>query len=294
MTGTALFAIRSSMRWGRLEPLQRITPFRFAQWPGVSPQFLSNAGSTTVNHSRAAWAKVNGATPAQSLNIPWPAVIAHRGASFYAPESTKPSYLLAHELSADYLEADLQRTRDGHLIARHDVNLQRTTNISEKFPDHKNLPVNDFTLAELKTLDAGSWFNIAHSERARPRYAGAQLLTLQTLIDIAEQGPASMSGLYVETKQPLPFPDVEKDLETKLRQRLWLAAEGSVAAGHRLILETFEKHSLSLLNRYIPHVPKLLLLWLGDGFMAVLSDTPYDPKSGQTRAAHFSQQQPLM
>jgi len=49
----------------------------------------------------------------EAAGIPWPAVIAHRGASHDAPEETAPAYLAARELGADYLEADLQRTRDG-------------------------------------------------------------------------------------------------------------------------------------------------------------------------------------
>lgn len=60
---------------------------------------------------------------AKAAHIPWPAVIAHRGASFDAPESTRPAYLLARELGADYLEMDLQRTRDGQSIALHDTHL---------------------------------------------------------------------------------------------------------------------------------------------------------------------------
>ena len=81
--------------------------------------------------------------------------IAHRGASGYAPEHTFNSYDKSHrELGASYIEIDLQRTKDGHLVAMHDETVDRTTNGHGR--------VEDYTLDELKKLDAGSWFNKQH------------------------------------------------------------------------------------------------------------------------------------
>jgi glycerophosphoryl diester phosphodiesterase len=71
---------------------------------------------------------------AERLGVPRPAIIAHRGASYFAPEETGPAYLLAREMGVDYLELDLQRTKDGVLIALHDDDLRRTTNVAEVFP----------------------------------------------------------------------------------------------------------------------------------------------------------------
>ena len=59
----------------------------------------------------------------EEAGVPHPAVIAHRGASYYAPEETEPAYLLARDLGATYLELDLQRTKEGVLIAFHDDTL---------------------------------------------------------------------------------------------------------------------------------------------------------------------------
>lgn len=229
---------------------------------------------------------------AKAAGIPWPAVIAHRGASFDAPESTRASYQLARDLGADYLEMDLQRTRDGQLIALHDTNLGRTTDIAVKFPGQKDQPVNQFTLAQLKTLDAGSWFNQAYPERGRPGYAGLKILTLDEIIDLADQDPAHRPGLYIETKAPLLFPGIEKDLTAKLIQRGWLTASGQVAPGHRVVLQTFEKNSLTLLNQFMPKVPKVLLLWVGEGSILPRSADAYDPASGETKAAYYARQQP--
>ncbi|WP_323162450.1 glycerophosphodiester phosphodiesterase family protein, partial [Pseudomonas glycinae] len=79
--------------------------------------------------------------------------------------------------------------------------LERTTDVAKRFPDRAKAPVSQFTLAELKSLDAGSWFNQAHPDRARPTFAGLKILTLDEVIDIAEGG-RNKPGLYIETKQP--------------------------------------------------------------------------------------------
>ncbi|MDQ3201805.1 MAG: glycerophosphodiester phosphodiesterase, partial [Pseudomonadota bacterium] len=203
--------------------------------------------------------------------IPHPAVIAHRGASFDAPESTAPAYKLARDLGADYLELDLQRSKDGVLFALHDDNLQRTTDVASKFPERKDSPANAFTMAELKTLDAGSWFNTAYPDRARPSYVGLKVLTLDEIIDIAQGNPLHKPGLYIETKEAKQFPGLERDLKEKLHDRGWLSPTGSKLAKSALgvgqgkgkvVLQTFEKSSLELLQKEMPQVPKILLLWV--------------------------------
>src|SRR5687768_6539036 len=106
------------------------------------------------------------------------AVVAHRGASAYAPEHTLEAYRLAIEQGADFVEQDLAVTSDGVLVCIHDLTLDRTTNVEEVFPARSSEDtsgtvhgrrwlVGDFTLAEIKQLDAGSWFS--------PRFAGARI-----------------------------------------------------------------------------------------------------------------------
>lgn len=186
----------------------------------------------------------------ERADIPRPAVIAHRGASYDAPESTRAAYLLARELGADYLEMDLQRTRDGVLVVLHDDTLERTTDVARKFPERKDKPVSDFTLAELKTLNAGRWFNVAHPDRARPAFDQLHLLTLDQVIDIAEGNPAHRPGLYIETKAPKQFPGIERDLKHVLKARGWLQGP------HKVMLQAFDSDSLALLNKAMPSVPK--------------------------------------
>src|SRR4029453_2445566 len=111
-----------------------------------------------------AWAVV-GVIAAQDRRT---SVIAHRGASAYAPEHTRAAYELAVRQKADFVEQDLAVTRDGALICLHDESLERTTDVEEVFPDRartdpgtgaKRWMAGDFTLAEIKRLDAGSWFD---------------------------------------------------------------------------------------------------------------------------------------
>jgi glycerophosphoryl diester phosphodiesterase len=83
------------------------------------------------------------------MRSPW--IIAHRGASGYAPENTLASFERAIQLGAAFIETDLHLTRDAHFVAIHDGTLERTTNGSGD--------VRDFTLPELRHLDAGKWFD---------------------------------------------------------------------------------------------------------------------------------------
>jgi glycerophosphoryl diester phosphodiesterase len=190
-------------------------------------------------------------------------VIAHRGMPYHAPEETLPSFILARELGADYLEADLQRTKDGIIIALHDNNLKRTTNIAEIYPDRADDPVSTFSWQEIQALDAGSWFNNAYPERARASYVGLKIISLDQLIDIADEGHRP-SGLYLETKLPLQFPGIENDLKELLIKRNWYQ-EHFADGRPKTILQTFSPTSLELLHKSFPETPLCYLWWAGDG-----------------------------
>ena len=127
--------------------------------------------------------------------------VAHRGASAYAPEHTLAAYRLAIEQGADFVEQDLAVTKDGVLICLHDPSLERTTDVETKFPTRftevaiegktrKAWLANDFTLAEIKTLDAGSWFD--------PKFAGERVPTFDEAVALIR----GKAGLYPELKTP--------------------------------------------------------------------------------------------
>ncbi len=85
-------------------------------------------------------------------------VMAHRGFRGIAPENTLLAAKKGWESGADFWELDVAASSDGELVVMHDDNLARTTDAEELFPGRKPWAVYDFTLAELNSLDAGSWY----------------------------------------------------------------------------------------------------------------------------------------
>ncbi len=146
----------------------------------------------------------SGSTVKQAMStlVPFsdPVIIAHRGASAGAPEHTLPAFRRAIEQHADFVEFDLQMTKDGELVALHDSTLERTTNAKELYPDRSPWAVKNFTLEEIKKLDAGTWFNEAEPPFADPEYQGLQIPTLQEILDLVKEYPSTHVGVYIETK----------------------------------------------------------------------------------------------
>ena len=165
-------------------------------------------------------------------------------------------------MGVDYLELDLQRTKDGVLIAVHDDDLRRTTNIAEVFPGRETDTVDKFTFAELQTLDAGSWFNTRFPDRARPSFKNVRLLRLEDVMDIAEGG-LHKPGLYIETKSARRFPGIEKQLVEILTARGWISESPRTERARvpaKVIFQSFEPDSLALLKELAPQVPAILLI----------------------------------
>ncbi len=190
--------------------------------------------------------------------IPYHVVIAHRGASYLAPEETAPAFMLARDLGADYLELDVQRTKDHVLVALHDDTLERTTNVARVFPSRAKENIENFTLSEVKQLDAGSWFNATYPQRARPAFAGLKILTLEEIIVLAESGERK-PGLCIEMKSPAHHPGYEDELVGLLRRKGWLAASpGSGTA--KVLFQSFSKASLSRLKELVPDIPRIYLI----------------------------------
>ncbi|TVR85843.1 MAG: hypothetical protein EA428_15175, partial [Spirochaetaceae bacterium] len=185
------------------------------------------------------------------LNIPYPAVIAHRGASIVAPESTWPAYEIARDLGSDYLEADLQRTADGHIIVFHDQTLGRTSNVQEVYPDRADAEIGEFTLQELRQLDFGSWFNERFPRYAQEHYTGLEILTLEDLIEVARAGH-HRPGLILETKHPYKYPGIEEDIVAVLQEQGWLEEDHPHAG---TIFFSFSVGSLRAFQQLAPGVP---------------------------------------
>jgi glycerophosphoryl diester phosphodiesterase len=125
-------------------------------------------------------------------------VIAHRGASTFAPENTLAAFEMAVEMGAGFVEIDLHLSRDARLVAIHDDTLQRTTNGGG--------PVGAKTLEELRQLDAGSWFDgrprrDAPAGATRRSFTGERLPTIEEILAFARNRNA---GLFLELKASGP------------------------------------------------------------------------------------------
>ncbi|WP_199484493.1 glycerophosphodiester phosphodiesterase [Peribacillus glennii] len=166
--------------------------------------------------------------------------VSHRGASGYAPEHTIISYNMGEKMHGDYIEVDLQMTKDGKLIAMHDEKLDRTTNGTGL--------VKDYTLEEVKKLDAGSWFNEKYPQYANTEYAGIQVPTLEEVF----QTFGKNKKYYIETKSPEVYPGMEKEL-LRLVNKYDINKE-------TLLVQSFSSASLLKMNELDPSIKLVQLL----------------------------------
>jgi glycerophosphoryl diester phosphodiesterase len=170
-----------------------------------------------------------------------PQVLAHRGASGSAPETTLASYRLALEMKVDFLELDVQMSRDGEIVAIHDPLVDRTTNGKGA--------VGEMTLAQMRALDAGAWFNRTFPERARPEFAGEHIPTLEEIIRLAAP---SRAGLYIETKNPELYPVEFEAKVVDLVRRSGFA--------DRVVIQSFNALSIEKVKKLAPEIPTALLV----------------------------------
>jgi glycerophosphoryl diester phosphodiesterase len=196
--------------------------------------------------------------------------VAHRGASAYAPEHTAAAYRLALEQGAHYVEQDLQITKDGVLVCLHDLTLERTTNVEELFPDRSTTErgertwrVADFTLEEIKRLDAGAWFDA--------KFAGERVPTFQEAIEIVR----GRAGLFPETKAPEVYGRLGFDMERLVLDALKRNGLDTPGADPRtpVIIQSFSPASLQKMRAMGTKLALVLLIsdldamrdsWLSD------------------------------
>jgi len=194
-------------------------------------------------------------------------LVAHRGASAYAPEHTLAAYKLAIEMGADYVEQDLAVTKDGVLICLHDASLERTTNVEQLFPDRavsisiegntrRAWVANDFTLAEIKTLDAGSWFDA--------KFAGEKVPTFDEAIALIR----GKAGIFPELKTPEIYAGRNVQFEEMVAATLDKNGLRGPKADPKtpVILQTFGQTSARKLAAMKIGVPVVLLLGDDEGF----------------------------
>jgi len=228
-----------------------------------------------------------------------PIVIAHRGASGYAPEHTLAAYFIAIEQGADYIEPDLVMTRDGVMVARHENEISGTTDVAARgqFADRRTTKVvdgasvtgwftEDFSLAELKTLRARE--RIPELRPGNTRLDGRlEIPTLEEILALArgveerrrvrarELGLAAPEpiGVYPETKHPSYF--AQRGLAMEERLVATLERYGYRGPDGRAFLQSFETGNLKVL-RGLTRLPLVQLI--------EAQGTPYDlAQSGDSR-----------
>jgi len=202
--------------------------------------------------------------PAQAAAPLLPLVIGHRGACGYRPEHTLASYDLAISLGADVIEPDLVSTRDGVLVARHENEICRTTDVADhpEFAERRTTKTvngrvltgwftEDFTLAELRRLRARE--RIPHLRPGNTRYDGRyRIPTLREVIDLAKRRSRRLGrqiAVCPETKQPTYFRSIglplEEPLVATLRHNGWVERSAPV------MVQSFEAGSLRRLRRMV-------------------------------------------
>ncbi|MEU4366510.1 glycerophosphodiester phosphodiesterase family protein [Micromonospora chersina] len=175
------------------------------------------------------------------------ATYAHRGSSGMAPENTAAAFERAIAEGADYVETDVQLSADGELVIIHDVTLARTTDARQVFADRPPWNVHDFTLAELRRLDAGGWY--------ATEFTGQHILTLDELLDLL----GDRVGLNLELKSPAVNPGLAGAVVARLRRRPDWIAPG--ARQRPLIVGSFDEEAVREVHTRLPDVPVSLITY---------------------------------
>ena len=202
-------------------------------------------GFLLVSASPIAGATSGEGTPADEAVL----TIGHRGASGYAPEHTFPAYDQALELGADYIEQDLQLSRDGVLVVLHDETLDRTARGPE---ENCTGSVIDKTLEQIKTCEVGSWFNEENPQYAREEYVGLEIPTLEEVF----QRYGSGVNYYIETKNPEEAPGMEEELVRLMGE---YGLTGPAAEGRQVLIQSFSPDSLRKIQALDPSLPLIRL-----------------------------------
>lgn len=163
-------------------------------------------------------------------------VIAHRGASAYAPENTISAFNKAIDLGAGGIEIDVQLSRDQHPVVIHDERVDRTSNGTGW--------VKDKTLEELKTLDFGSWFSL--------EFKGEKIPTLEEVLKLLKPWDGLLN---IEIKNgPVFYPGIEQRVVELVKEH---------NMEERTIISSFNHYSLVEVKRILPGIRTGLLYMAG-------------------------------
>ncbi|MEH7082609.1 glycerophosphodiester phosphodiesterase family protein [Neobacillus drentensis] len=156
--------------------------------------------------------------------------VAHRGASGYAPENTIAAFDKGVDMKADYIEIDVQRSKDGKLVIIHDTKVDRTTDGTGY--------VKDLTFDQIRSLDAGSWKG--------EQFKGEKIPTFDEILDRYH----GKIGILIELKSPELYPGIEEMVAQELKER-----NLDKPQNEKIIIQSFNFESMKKANSLLPKVP---------------------------------------
>ncbi|MBW3537486.1 MAG: glycerophosphodiester phosphodiesterase [Actinobacteria bacterium] len=189
-------------------------------------------------------------------------VIAHRGASHDAPEHTYAAYDQAVTDGTDFLEHDLQMTRDGVLVCLHDPTVDRTSDGTGS--------VSELTLDELRALDFGSWFNQVNPDRAHPAFAGQEIVVFEEQLTRYRSNERTLR-FHVETKfsKSTPASDISSGSRTMELELVRILEANELlnpdASAAPVVVQSFDPSSLTFINELTNDGVPTALLTPGPG-----------------------------
>lgn len=187
-------------------------------------------------------------------------IIAHRGASAYAPENTPASFQLAEEMNANYIELDIHLTKDGEIVVMHDEDVAKTTEGSGD--------IGTYTLAQLKELSV----NAGHKEKERNPEAEA--FKVPTLREVFDQFGDQMNFM-IELKKSKTNRGIEEKLVDLLKEYEMISTTDQDKKP-RVVVHSFYEKMLKQVHELNEDIPLLKLITFEEGETAELSQKEID------------------
>lgn len=196
----------------------------------------------------------------ETITVPTFIDVAHRGASGYVPEHTRASTVLAHGLDVDYIEQDVQLSRDGIPVVLHDLYLNRVSNVADVFPKRQrpdgHYYVVDFSLKELKQLSlkprTKSDGELRYPDRFQPSSLVFPIQTLAESITLIKQLNRTRNkniGVYIEIKAPRWYHGQDYDATAAVVEVLKEQGYKDGEAPTKIYLQSFDPETLRRLKR---------------------------------------------
>lgn len=190
---------------------------------------------------------LSGCSPAFQKPVALPSepflVIAHRGASAYAPAHTFASYELAIEMGAHYIELDLHRTKDGKLVVLH--------NDSIELNGHE-VEIDEITSDVLSAFTPAEEFNQPTNRYASQKFSSLRVPSLEQVL--REFG--NQTNYYIEIKSPDRYPGIERQLIDQLSDHHLLDRDDPLP---KVIIQSFSSDSLKEVHALSPETPLIQL-----------------------------------